>query len=352
MDDVAELEDDAAETLKLERSDMEPIPGESVAAILLMLLEEMDAAAILKHFEPDEVKLIAKAMFDSAQVNEAQVELALDRFVLTSRSVSALAVGADARIRTVMNEALGNVRADNILSAVAPQSSAAALDMLRWMELPTISHILQTEHPQVGAIILSVLTPAAAAGALESLDDNLQGDLVYRAAKLSTVRRDAIQDLELVLQNASSVAETMPGMRFGGSTDVAKIVNQLPKPAMEKVLRSLKKKDRILGQAVEDEMFVFENLNELDAKTLATILRAVDAKDLALALKGADGSLTNKFLATMSQRAAETIRDEMADMGPAKRADVEEAQKSILVVARRLADEGSIMLGGQGDDYV
>ncbi len=350
-DDVA-LDDELDEDEVEQAAPAPTIDGGAAAAILLMLLEEGDAAAILKHFEPDEVRALGKSMFDAAQVSETEIEIALDRFVLGSRTVSSLAVGADARIRSVMNEALGNVRADNILAAIAPQSSAAALDILRWMETPAIAKILRDEHPQVGAIILAVLTPSAAAEALDGLEDNQQTDLVCRAARLTTVQRDAIDDLEAILAKASTSKAKKPGMRLGGKADVAKIVNKMPKPAMERMLRSVKKADRLLGQAIEDEMFVFENLNDLDAKGLGAVLRAVDANALALALKGADAALADKFLATMSARAAETIRDEMDEMGLVKRADVEEAQKAIITVARKLAEDGTIMLGSKSDDYV
>lgn len=352
MADDTELEDDLEQEEVPEVEAAPTINGGSAAAILLMLLEEADAAAILKHFEPEEVRTLGKSMFDAASVSEAEIELALDRFVLGSRTISTLAVGADARIRNVMNEALGNVRADNILAAIAPQSSAESLEILRWMETPAIARILMSEHPQVGAIILAVLTPAAAASVLEGLDEALQADLVCRAARLSSVQRDAIDDLEAILTAATGTKAQKPGLRLGGKAEVAKIVNKMPKPAMEKVLRSIKKKDRVLAQAIEEEMFVFENLNDLDTKSLSTVLRAVDANALALALKGADPALADKFLGTMSARAAETIRDEMLEMTMVKRADVEEAQKAIITVARQLAEDGSIMLGGQSDDYV
>lgn len=328
------------------------ISGDMAAAILLMLLEEGEAASVLKHFEPDEVRALGSAMFNVASASEADVELALDRFVLGSRSVSTFAVGTETRIRTVMEGALGNVRADNLLSEIAPQSSAAALETLRWMDTASLRQLLARENAQVGAIILSVLTPDAAAAVLEGLDEALQTDLVYRAARLTSVPTAAIEDLEHLLAEATGAGAAQGAMKLGGSSDVAKIVNNLPKSLGERVLRLVKKKDRFLAEAIEEEMFVFENLNELDAKSLGTVLRAVDAAALSLALKGAESAMVDRFLATMSARAAETIRDEMAEMPPVKRADVEEAQRSIIAVARALAAEGTIMLSGKGDDYV
>ena len=331
---------------------MPAIEGSAAAAILLMLLDESEAATILKQLGPEEVRQLAKAMFDTANASEQQIGQALDRFVTRSRDVSALAIGADTRIRTVMNEAVGNVRADNILAAVAPQRSAASLEILRWMDVDAISGLLASEHPQVGALILSVLVPDVAARAIETLDEVLQADLVLRAAMLTSVPAAAIEDLESVLASANVDGQRVAKQAIGGPSDVAKIMKKMPKQLSERTLRSLKKHDRVLAQAIEEEMFIFENLRDLDKKSLSSVLRSVDAAQLAIALKGADEEMVDMCLATMSQRASETIRDEMTEMTMVKRADVDDAQKSIMQVVRQMAASGEIMIAGGGDDYV
>ena len=343
MPEVAELDNAPA---------MPAIEGSAAAAILLMLLDESEAATILKQLDPDEVRQLAKAMFDTANASEQQIGLALDRFVTRSRDVSALAIGADIRIRTVINEAVGNVRADNILAAVAPQRSAASLEMLRWMDVDAISGLLASEHPQVGALILSVLVPDVAARAIETLDELLQADLVLRAAMLTSVPAAAIEDLESVLASANVDGQRVAKQAIGGPSDVAKIMKKMPKQLSERTLRSLKKHDRILAQTIEEEMFIFENLRDLDKKSLSSVLRSVDAAQLAIALKGADEDMVDMCLATMSQRAAETIRDEMGEMTMVKRADVDDAQKSVMQIVRQMAAAGEIMIAGGSDDYV
>lgn len=343
MPDVAELDNAPA---------MPAIEGSAAAAILLMLLDESEAATILKQLGPEEVRQLAKAMFDTANASEQQIGQALDRFVTRSRDVSALAIGADTRIRTVINEAVGNVRADNILAAVAPQRSAASLEMLRWMDVDAISGLLASEHPQVGALILSVLVPDVAARAIETLDEVLQADLVLRAAMLTSVPAAAIEDLEAVLASANVDGQRVAKQAIGGPSDVAKIMKKMPKQLSERTLRSLKKHDRILAQTIEEEMFIFENLRDLDKKSLSAVLRSVDAAQLAIALKGADEEMVDMCLATMSQRAAETIRDEMTEMTMVKRADVDDAQKSVMQIVRQMAASGEIMIAGGGDDYV
>lgn len=328
------------------------IEGSAAAAILLMLLDESEAATILKHLDPEEVRHLAKAMFDTANASEAQIEQALERFVVRSRDVSALAIGADARIRTVIHQAVGNVRADNILATVAPHSSAASLEMLRWMDVEAISGLLASEHPQVGALILSVLIPDVAARAIETLDEVLQADLVLRAAQLTSVPAAAIEDLESVLASANADGQRVVKQAIGGPSDVAKIMKKMPKQLSERTIRALKKTDKLLAQAIEEEMFIFENLRDLDKKSLGTVLRSVDAAELAIALKGTDEDMVDLCLATMSKRASETIRDEMAEMTMVKRTDVDEAQKAIMLVVRQMAAAGEIMIAGGGDDYV
>ena len=328
------------------------IEGSAAAAILLMLLDESEAATILKQLAPEEVRQLAKAMFDTANASEQQIGQALDQFVTRSRDVSALAIGADTRIRTVIHEAVGNVRADNILAAVAPQRSAASLEMLRWMDVEAISGLLASEHPQVGALILSVLVPDVAARAIETLDELLQADLVLRAAQLTSVPAAAIEDLESVLASANVDGQRVAKQAIGGPSDVAKIMKKMPKQLSERTIRALKKHDRLLAQTIEEEMFIFENLRDLDKKSLGGVLRSVDAAQLAIALKGADEEMVDMCLATMSKRAAETIRDEMAEMTMVKRADVEDAQKSVMMVVRQMAAAGEIMIAGGGDDYV
>ncbi|HEV2600402.1 flagellar motor switch protein FliG [Sphingopyxis sp.] len=343
MPDVAELD-----TLPAAPA----IEGSAAAAILLMLLDESEAATILKQLAPEEVRQLAKAMFDTANASEQQIGQALDRFVTRSRDVSALAIGADTRIRTVMNEAVGNVRADNILAAVAPQRSAASLEILRWMDVDAISGLLASEHPQVGALILSVLVPDIAARAIETLDEVLQADLVLRAAMLTSVPAAAIEDLESVLASANVDGQRVAKQAIGGPSDVAKIMKKMPKQLSERTIRALKKHDRILAQTIEEEMFIFENLRDLDKKSLGSVLRSVDAAQLAIALKGTDEDMVDLCLATMSKRASETIRDEMAEMTMVKRADVDEAQKGIMLIVRQMAAAGEIMIAGGGDDYV
>lgn len=328
------------------------VDGATAAAILLMLLPEEDAGEIVKSLDPATVRQLSEGMFKVANADEETIGLALDLFVDRCRQVSALSIGAAPRIKTVLTHALGNVRADNILAEIAPRGSAEALDMLRWMEVGTLSEIVQKEHSQVAALVLSVLTPDVSAKVLAGFDPDVQSDLLTRAARLSRVSRDAIIDLEAVLAGYKASASTASSFKVGGASDTARIVNRMKKAEGQRVISAIKQSDEALAEAIEKEMFLFEDLTALDDKSLGAVLRAVDGATLTLALKGADEDLLGRMLGTMSARAAQSIRDDLAEGGRVKKSEVEEAQRSVLAAARKLADEGEIVLGAGEEDFV
>jgi flagellar motor switch protein FliG len=336
-----------------EDEDVRPeVDGATAAAILLMLLPDEDAGEIVKALDPATIRKLGGSMLKVASANEATVEAALDLFVERCRAMSALLVGAEPHVRSVLTRALGNVRADNILTEIAPKSSAAALDMLRWMEVETIAEILRREHAQVGALVLAVLTPETAANALAGLDEAVQADFLARAARLTRVRREAIEDLEALLADYTRGGSPGRGVKLGGTSDAAQIVNRMRKSDGQKLIASIRQSDEALAAAIEREMLVFDDLSRLDPRQLGAVLRSVDGPVLTLALRGAAPELLEQMLGSMSKRAAETIRDELSEGRPARRTEVEEAQRAILASARKLADAGDIQLGGGEDDYV
>lgn len=329
------------------------LDGGLSAAILLMLLEDSDSSAVLQHLDPAEVKSLAKGMFDASCATENDVESALEVFVSNNRDLSLLAVGAPVRIRGMMNMALGDSTASRLWTQIAPaQAAPPSLEALQWLDTATVSALVANEHPQLAAIILSALPPEIAAEAFAGLDEAVQADLLFRTATLGPVPAAAIADIEAILANYAATVGDNPLLHLGGHGDVAKICNQLARPQAEKLLKSIRKKDKRLADAIEEGMFIFADLAALDPKTLGAIMRNVEADRLALAIKGADAVLGEKILGTLSARAAQTISDEIAEMGPVSRADVEEAQKAVIAIARAMAASGEIMLGQQSNDYV
>jgi flagellar motor switch protein FliG len=317
-----------------------------------MLLGEDEAAQVLTRLEPDEVQHLGGAMFSVADVSETQVNSVFSLFVDQARARTTVGFGADIQIRGMMEKALGNERAENVLSRITPATRSNALDALKWMDPRTIANLIEGEHPQIAAIVLAHLEPPIAADVLQLLDESMQPDLIYRVATLGPVTSEALEDLEALLLKQTGRVTTSTSTKRGGATEAAKSVNNARTSAEQRIIRALAKLDKGLARTIEDEMFVFDNLMALDDKGLGTLMRSVENDVLIVALKGAEPRLRDKILGSMSSRAAQSIVDEMADRGPTRLAEVQDAQKEILAIARRLAAEGTINLGGKDDDYV
>ena len=334
----------------------QPVPaldGGLSAAILLMLLEDGDSSSVLQHLDPAEVKSLAKGMFEASCATEIDVENALEVFVSNNRDLSNLAVGAPVRIREMMNLALGDSTASRIWTQISPTKTAPpSLEALQWLDAATVSSLVANEHPQLAAIILSALSAEVAAEAVADLDEAVQADLLFRTATLGPVPAAAIADIEAILATYATSSDDFPSVNMGGHYEVAKIVNNLARPQAEKLLKSIRKKDNERDADPGGSAGADADRAQLDTKSLGAVMRNVDAERLALAIKGADAALGEKILGTLSARAAQTISDEIAEMGPVSRADVEEAQKAVIAVARAMAASGEIMLGKQSNDYV
>ena len=326
--------------------------GSQAAAILLMLLGEEEAATLLARLDPQEVQHLGGAMCGVADVSERQVNQVLDRFVVRARQRTTLGFSSGRQIRGIMERALGTDRADNMMSRITPSPKGASLDALKWMDGPTIANLIENEHPQIMALVLAHLEPAAAAEVLQLLDDDLQPDLIQRVATMGPVSAEALEDLERLLLRPVASPKSGTATKRGGTGEAAQIVNNTRKTAEQRIIKALQKLDKNLARSIEDEMFVFDNLMALDDKSMGTLLRSVDTDVLVVALKGVDERMKTKMFGCMSSRAAQSIQDTITDRGPMPRTEVMEAQKDVLSIARRLASEGTIMLGAKGDDYV
>ena len=336
----------------LEGADLRPLHGSAAAAVLLMLFNEDEAAEILSRLEPDEVRQLGYAMYDVADVEIEEVNQALDQFVSKARRRTTIGYGASRHIRGAMHKALGPERADNILARITPPTRSTKLSLLKWMEPGEIATVIENEHPQVMAIVLAHLDPRTAADVLTMLPNEYQEDLVYRVATLGPVSSEALDDLEVMLSSGTPAAKKGGTSQRGGTSEAAAIMNNVRKDVEQRIIKALAKRDKIIAQTIEEEMFIFDNLIELDEKNMGALLRGVDNELLVVALKGANEVRKAKMLGCMSQRAAQSIVDEMEERGPMRLAEVVDAQKRIVAEARRLADQGTITLGGPGDDFV
>jgi flagellar motor switch protein FliG len=325
--------------------------GIEKAAVLMMLVGDEEAAAILQKLEPEEVRALGKAMFAVADVAEPQVADVLDEFV--GRAKDRTAIGFDPRlqIETMMTKALGRDKAENVLARITPREDTAGMEMLGWLDAAEIAELVKDEHPQIAAVLLVNLEPAIAAQVIEQLPDAMQPDVLHRIATLGPISPEAMDMLRDVLSKRAGSSKPAQAT-LGGAKEAAAIMNNARKATGQRVMPKLAKISKETAKAIEEEMFVFDHLLALDDKSMGALLRGVESDLLVLALKGVDEAARSRFLGCMSARAADGIRDEMEARGPVKLAEVLEAQKAILTTARQMAKDGTIRLGGGEDDYV
>jgi flagellar motor switch protein FliG len=328
--------------------------GVERAAVLMMLVGEEEAAAILQKLDPDEVRDLGRAMFTVADVSEAEVEQVLDDFVFKARGRSAIVFDPRPQVEGMMTRALGADRAEGVLARIVPVEATARLEQLQWFEPEEIAAMIAEEHPQIAAVLLAQLDPEVAAQVFEHLPQDSQPQILRRVAKLGPVPPEAIETLKAMLASRASSGRKSIGLQMGGTREAAKILSGARKVTEQRVMPKLAKIDREVAKAIEEAMFVFDNLLELDDKNLSTLIRSVDADVLTKSLKGVEEDVRNRFLGCMSSRAADGIRDEMEARGPMKLADVLDAQKVMIAIARGLVKDGTLQMPGKGgdDDYV
>ncbi|WP_242138270.1 flagellar motor switch protein FliG [Sphingomonas sp. TREG-RG-20F-R18-01] len=326
--------------------------GVERAAVLMMLVGEEEAAAILQKLDPEEVRQLGKAMFAVADVSEAEVADVLDDFVGHARERTAIGFDPRPRIEAVMTRALGQEKADSVLARIVPVEDACQLDLLNWLDAGEIAAMIDKEHPQIAAVLIANLDPTIGAQVLEMMPDAIQPDILHRLARLGPITPEAVETLKTMLANRTGTGKAQAGVTLGGTKDAAKILSSGRKATELRVMPKLFKIDRDVAKAIEEAMFVFDNLLELDDKNLGTLIRNIDSDVLTRALKGVDESIRARFLGCMSSRAADGIRDEMESRGPMKLSEVLDAQKIIIQIARNLAKDGTIQMGGGEDDYV
>ena len=326
------------------------LSGTEKSAILMLLLGEDEAAAILQNLSPREVQHLGTAMYSVAGVEQNTVNAVLDEFLETIKKQTGIGLGAGRYIENVLTKALGDDKAQSILGRITPASSESQIDILDWMDARSISELIIDEHPQIKALIISYLDFGLGADVLTLLPEDIQADVVQRIATLETVEPGAIKELERVMKAKFAANTSLRASQIGGVKAAAKIMNFTKTEMETRILNSIKKEDRDLMVEIQDNMFVFENLGGSDDRSLQTLLRSVDQDILVIAMKGADAQLQDKLLGCMSTRAAANIRDEMEVLGPVRLTEVQEAQKQIINVARKLSDDGTIVLAGRGGE--
>lgn len=329
------------------------LSGVEKAAVFLRSVGESEASEVLKHMTPKEVQKVGAAMSVLTNVSREEVQGVLDNFVATVEEQTGLGIGSHDYVRNMLVGALGEDKAGNLLDRILSGGNTTGLEQLKWMDARAIYEVIKLEHPQIIAIVSSFLEPDQAAQVLGMFPERDQANILLRIATLDGVQPSALTELNEILEKQFSGTSGGQTATVGGVKTAADILNFVEGSVEASIMEQIKESEPDLGQNIEDLMFVFENLIDVDDRGFQTLMREISTDDLMLALKGADEGLKEKFFNNMSQRAAEMMRDDLEASGPVRVSDVETAQKTILSAARSLSDKGELMLGGgSGDDFL
>jgi len=320
------------------------------SAIFLLTLGENEAAEVLKYMGPKEVQKISMAMVELTNLSRDQIALVFHNFLVAAAEKTTIGMDSNNYIRNMLTKALGDDKASGMLDRIMHSTDTSGIESLKWMDPGAVAEMIGNEHPQIIATILVHLEADQAAAILKMLNERTRNDALLRISTLDGVQPVALRELNDVLGKLLSGGGKGKKALRGGVSTAADILNFMGGTLEAEMIENVRSFDPELAQKIEDKMFVFENVLDVDDRGIQLILREVQSEALIFALKGASEELREKIFKNMSSRAAEMMREDLESKGPVKLSDVEANQKEILKVVKRLSDEGQIALSGKGDD--
>ncbi|MBT9568799.1 MAG: flagellar motor switch protein FliG [Thiobacillus sp.] len=325
--------------------------GITKGAILMLALGEEGASEVMKYLGPREVQKLGEAMTAMKSIQQEEVEHVLEDFNQIAGQSSNLGLDSDEYIRSVLTKALGDDKASSLLNRIlGGGGDASGIESLKWMDSESVADLIHNEHPQTIATILVHLERDQACEVLGCFTERLRNDVLLRIATLSGVQPTALRELNDVLTKLLSGGDVMKKQPMGGIRAAADILNFMSGENESSAMEHFKGYDPDMAQKIMDQMFVFDNVMDIEDRGIQLILREVQSDSLIIALKGASEDLREKIFKNMSQRAAEMMREDLESKGPVKLSEVEAQQREILTIIRRLADEGQISLGAKGEE--
>lgn len=324
--------------------------GIQKGAVLMLALGADEAAKVMRYLGPREVQKLGAAMSAMKGVPSEELTEVLREFREATESNTSLGLDSDEYIRDVLTQALGDDKASSLLNRILGSRDSSGIESLKWMDAPSVADLVRNEHPQIIATILVHLERDHACETLEHFTERLRNDVVLRIATLDGVQPAALRELNEVLTKLLTGNESLKKKPMGGIRAAAEILNFFNGENEISVMNNLKSYDNDMAQKIMDEMFVFDNIMDIDDRGIQLLLREVQSETLIIALKGAVPDLREKFFKNMSQRAGEMMREDLESKGPVRLSEVESNQKEILQIVRRLADEGQLTLGGKAED--
>ncbi|GHA47483.1 flagellar motor switch protein FliG [Photobacterium aphoticum] len=344
------MANEVATTEESKKFDVATLSGSEKAAILLLSLSEQDAASIIRHLEPKQVQRVGGVMAAMSDLGQEKVSAVHRHFLEDIQKFTGIGMDSEGFVRNTLIAALGEDKANNLVDQILMGTGSRGLDSLKWMDPRQVASIIHNEHPQIQTIVLSYLEPEQSAEILSQFPERVRLDLMMRIANLEEVQPAALHELNDIMEKQFAGQAGAQAAKMGGLKAAAEIMNYLDNNVEGLLMDQIRENDEDMATQIEDLMFVFDNLADVDDRGIQVLLRDVPQDLLQKALKGADDALREKILRNMSKRAAEMLQEDLEAMGPIRVADVEAAQKEILSVARRLADAGEIMLSGGGAD--
>ena len=320
------------------------------AAILLLSMGEENAAEVLKHLEPRQVQKVGMAMSTMSSVSRVKMQTVFVDFVSAIEDQTSLTVDSEEYLRTVLIAALGEEKAIPFIDRILVSDKDSGLNRLKWLDGRLIADVIRNEHPQIIATILIHLDSEQAAEVVSFFSADKRAEVLLRMCNIDTVKPEAISELGKVIEKQLSGQTVGKSSSTGGVKSVADVINFLEGAMEEEVLEKIKDWDEEIGEKIRDKMFVFENITDMDDRSVQTLLRDVNSEQLKLALKGTTETTKEKIFSNMSKRAADLLREDSEVQGPVKVTDVEKSQREILAIARNLAEDGKIALGAKGSD--
>lgn len=329
---------------------MSQTDGLQDAAILMMSLGEAEASEVFKHLSPKEVQKLGEAIAKTKTISRDRVDDVIERFTGVAAAQSLLVSDSGDYVRSVLKLALGDDKATLLIDRILQGGDVSGIESLKWMEPSSVAELLRNEHPQIVAAILVHLDFDQAADVMKFFVERQRNEVMLRVATMEGIQPNALKDLNEVLFKVLAGGDKVRKASLGGIKTAAEMINLMGAAIEGTVIESIRNHDPDLAQKIMDKMFVFDDVLKLDDKAIQMVLKEVASDALIVALKGAQPELKEKFLANMSSRAAETLREDLESRGPMRLSEVEAQQKEILKTIRRLADEGTIVIGGGGDD--
>lgn len=322
----------------------------SQVAVMLMSLPPDESAEILKHLDHKEVQRIGQAMASLQDIDRHQVEKSFRKIIEDADHSTSIGIDAQDSIRNMIISAFGESQGNTVADKILVSGQTNGLESLKWMDPKAIADLIRFEHPQIQALILSQLEPEVAADILSNFDERVRLDLVLRISNQEPVQPFAIDELNDLIEKQLAQQNVAQATPVGGVKVTANILNLVEPEIKEQLLEAIKSENEDLATEIEELMFIFENILDIDDRGIQALLREISTDVLILALKGADDAISDKIFKNMSKRAADLLRDDLEAKGPVRLSEVEAAQKEILTVARRMADSGEINIGGRGGE--